>query len=214
MKICKHLFLLVVIAVTVQKSRAQEIVNLSEVDSIIRSQPGYVLKRGIYKNYQEFLNNSPSITREFKVDQKTKSEKALIKGICAVGLDVLSGQEKIGQVWGFCDGNAVYYNHSIFENKYWKLQYIGPNPFFFHGRQIRTAQGLLNAGFDGTFVDLYFITDKGKSRLANDGYLSRLFKSEPSLRDYDYDPNKKGDNTKQQYLRKYNSLTLAKQMKQ
>jgi hypothetical protein len=70
------------------------------------------LKKGIYKTFEEFKNNSPSIPLEFEI----LSGKILYGGLNIhndtlynLKVDKDKAQE-IGLIWGFCDGKYAYIN--------------------------------------------------------------------------------------------------------
>jgi hypothetical protein len=92
-----------------------------------------ILKKGLYKSYEEFLNNAPSVSEDFSVTTFIKSETD--STIIAANYSLNSNSKKISPVWGFCDGASVYVNCSkpfsisLSSNRYWKLQSLGPYPY-------------------------------------------------------------------------------------
>ena len=88
------------------------------------------LKKGFYRNYEEFINNNPSDTTDFIVNKfvKSKSDSAVF----GAEYTLVDSTKKVHHVWGFCDGTSVFinYSESPFTKHYWKLLGLGPNAFF------------------------------------------------------------------------------------
>jgi hypothetical protein len=185
-------------------------INVSEVNVVWKARPNmYPLKRGFYKTYAEFLENAPSIQRTFTLVEKTKSEERKARGICAVNFDIKEGEDKVGRIWGFCDGNAVYAKVNRLEGKYWKLEYIGPHSYFIHVSQVRSLGTLIAASALGT-REFSFIANDGKMVQIFTSGLKRLLKQCPGLdEEFESDPNKKDEEVKKKYLRRLNEY-LAK----
>ncbi len=78
-------------------------------------------KEGLYKTYEEFINNSPSITTAFTVRQKNNMGEHYT-------FDMIDGS-KVGKVFGFCDGITIYV-HGLRLEGFHKLDYVGPYSFF------------------------------------------------------------------------------------
>ncbi len=79
------------------------------------------LKMGLYKTYEEFINNSPSITTAFIVRQKNNMGEHYT-------FDTKDGS-KVGKVFGFCDGTIIYV-HGLRLEGFHKLDYVGRYSFF------------------------------------------------------------------------------------
>jgi hypothetical protein len=185
-------------------------INVSEVNAVWKAKSNmYPLKRGFYKTYAEFLRNEPSIERTFTLIEKTKSEDRKLRGICAVNFDIKEGEDKVGRIWGFCDGNAVYAKVAKMEGKYWKLEYIGPHSYFIHVAQVRSFTMLLVASAIGTREFSYFADDGKMVQIFARG-LKKLFKQCPGLDvEFENDVNKKDEEVQKKYLRRLNEY-LAK----
>lgn len=72
-----------------------------------------ILKKGIYRNFQELKTNNPSIPMEYKVEQFQEGfdlfkASNLAKSYKLI-IDKSTGKE-FGKVYGFCDGINVYIN--------------------------------------------------------------------------------------------------------
>jgi hypothetical protein len=103
---------------------------------------GVILNRGIYKTYDEFKNNSPSIPLDF----------GIVSADTGVLYRLKIDKEKtdlFGVVWGFCDGKNAYinldYNMSrkrIFrpDSEFSKITYLGRYCYF---RTYQPGAGLI-----------------------------------------------------------------------
>lgn len=101
-----------------------------------------VLKKGFYKNFQEYLDNAPSISMAgFRVTKfiKSKTDSTI------VGADFLGDYttHHVGHIWGFCDGENVYisYSRSMVDKRYWKAQCLGRHPFINYAEKNIVAFG-------------------------------------------------------------------------
>ena len=64
------------------------------------------LKKGFYKDYNEYLNNSPSIIRDFTIQFVPRDEfDSTIIGAKCILIDT---SEKLPLTWGFSDGMHAY----------------------------------------------------------------------------------------------------------
>ena len=68
------------------------------------------LKRGVYKTFEEFKNNTPNTEDQFYVDKKERKRKNW-KGTYSVTPRFEEGGKKIKYIWGFCDGEQAYVFH-------------------------------------------------------------------------------------------------------
>ena len=68
------------------------------------------LKRGIYLTYEQFVNNNPIVTDSFYVDTKERKRKNW-KGTNSLIPRYAKTGQRITNVWGFCDGTAVFVYH-------------------------------------------------------------------------------------------------------
>ena len=120
-----------------------------------QSQPSIIndtiLKTGIYKNFQEFKTNSPSI--EFNYDILTKDEPYGFLGLSKVAVYRIDIEKKkavdIGEVFGFCDGKHIYINDDDRmlnpKTNFRRIEYLGAYGYFestFHSISNYTGQGI------------------------------------------------------------------------
>ncbi len=86
-------------------------------------------KKGFYKNYNEFITNSPSITYDFTITNLSKDTNDTLD--TRVDYTLLDSSKHTGRVWGFCDGKDVYvkHNNTTVTSTFLKL-HIGRCSFF------------------------------------------------------------------------------------
>lgn len=66
------------------------------------------LKKGVYKSFKEFTNNSPSIP-DYRIEKNERSSKLIVEK---------DGQEfPVKNIWGFCDGERIFIqcNNNFFQ---------------------------------------------------------------------------------------------------
>ncbi|MCX6246569.1 MAG: hypothetical protein NTW10_02445 [Bacteroidetes bacterium] len=105
------------------------------------------LKKGIYKTYQEFKLNSPSIPLDYNIQAEilvysnlSQVEAFTHRDTCYTLKIEKEKANETGTVWGFCDGKNVYINREtsissgkvIFKpySKFYKLLFIGRYCYF------------------------------------------------------------------------------------
>lgn len=109
-------YLLIIIFLTVKT-------NASSAQAILS---GEKLKKGIYKNYDEFINNSPSIDYELAVRKRNENAVKNNGGgyYEIIGVNIKEGQKRllssalIKNNFGYCDGNNIYVFDQFLHNKY------------------------------------------------------------------------------------------------
>lgn len=75
-----------------------------------------VKKAGIYRTFEEFRDNKPSIILDFKVYKQDRKLSALLnsKRFPAYGVDIdIKVGENVGEVYGFCDGKDIYLTRNL-----------------------------------------------------------------------------------------------------
>ncbi|MBI3218676.1 MAG: hypothetical protein HYZ44_04130 [Bacteroidetes bacterium] len=149
------------------------------------------LKRGIYKTYEEFINNSPSITNEFSV-----KEKNTVRGGSPFDFEISDGT-KVGKVFGFCDGKYVYMK-GLRMGGFCKVDYVGRYSFFNYGTH---GVGVAAMAVPGHLV---IVDDGGKYRDGTVNFVSKFIRSSnPTLADeFDKLTDKKAK--REEYLIKLN----------
>ncbi len=82
-----------------------------ELPEILKTQQ---YKRGIYKDFGEFLKNAPSITDKFIIDSES-SDKKIEKGSAVYHLTMLDSiytRKNMKKFWGVCDGTQIFVNEA------------------------------------------------------------------------------------------------------
>ena len=87
-------------------------------------------KRGIYKTYEEYMDNSPSVEGEFTVKPLpiSKNNPLIAEG------DVDYDGKRPKKIWGVSDGEYVYIRVMVgrfLKNHYFRLQCDGPQPYIY-----------------------------------------------------------------------------------
>ena len=88
-------------------------------------------KRGVYKTYEEYLDNSPSVDAQFTVQPLRLTKNNPL--VAEADVDYKGGRPK--KIWGLSDGENVYIRVPVgqfFKNHYFKLQCDGPQPYIFY----------------------------------------------------------------------------------
>lgn len=87
-------------------------------------------KRGVYRTYEEYLNDSPSVDAEFTLTPKQISRN---NDLIAEAIVDYKG-ERPKKLWGLSDGKHVYIRAvagQFFKNHYFRLQCDGPMPYIY-----------------------------------------------------------------------------------
>lgn len=93
-------------------------------------------KKGIYKSFEEFKYNNPSIELKNEITAKSRKLGILDKDpIIFYRIDISKKEGKmIGEVYGFSDGKYVYINESMPKlgpkTEFSKIEYIGEYCYF------------------------------------------------------------------------------------
>jgi hypothetical protein len=127
------------------------------------------LKRGLYKTYSEFINNSPSITTEFIVKQRNT-----LNGGSPWDFETKDGT-KVGSIYGFCDGSTVYLK-GVRMSGYCKVEYIGTYSFF---NYVTHGVGLISMAIPDHLV---IVDDTGEYQDGTVNFVSRFIRSKDPVR--------------------------------
>lgn len=131
----KELIIIILFTVTSISSYSQ--VDSTEVDDdkdtttqIVQLNKIIPHKRGVYKTYEEYINNSPSVDAEFTLKPLQISRHNPL--IAEAVVDYKGKRPK--KIWGLSDGQYVYLrvmSGQFFQNHYFRLQCDGPVPYIF-----------------------------------------------------------------------------------
>ena len=125
-----------VLNLSIEKAKVQKYFNSNaiakenqhKIDTAERIYNAKVLKKGLYKNFTEFITNSPSTTKEFTVVERTQADLMFMHG-SEYTFKVLGSNIEESDVYGFCDGKDVFINYDH-PKGYCKMECIGPYTFF------------------------------------------------------------------------------------
>jgi hypothetical protein len=151
------------------------------------------LVRGLYKNYQEFLYNSPSYKTQFTALAKVVNKKD--SSIMAARPAFPKGEKTPMDIWGFCTGDEVFvkYNGMSSETYYWKLESIGAYSYFAASPEkylvvlpmpVPAMPGVLVMSTGKSQTDnsfLLVIDTKGKIRRPDFTLMKKFLKPHPTL---------------------------------
>jgi hypothetical protein len=151
------------------------------------------LKKGIYKSYNEFINNFPSVTQEFTV-----KNKSTVRGGSPFDFESKDGS-KVDDAYGFCDGTNVYLK-GLRMGGYCKVEYIGRYPFF---NYVTHGVGLTAMAVPGHLV---IVDENGKYQDGTVNYVSKFIRSKnPALAD-EFDKLEDRKSKRAEYLIKLNEF--------
>lgn len=180
-------------------------------------------KRGVYKTYEEYVNNSPSIEVEFIVTPLLISKNNPL--IAEAEVEYKDNRPK--KIWGVCDGEYVYIRvmvGSFFKNHYFRLQCDGPSPYIFFIEKpvflVLGAGSIAFAAVAGTsvalppFVSISIVRNETNYMkpilLATDKRVKNYLKEYPDLLEAFENEKKHNKATKAKYLTMYNNRKLGK----
>lgn len=95
------------------------------VASLYAQQPAQ-RQTGIYKTYQEFLENKPSITKAFAVMVDTTIDFERRDTVLRAFYRYKEDKKKVKNVWGLCDSGVVYAN---LDEGFTPVSYVGRYSF-------------------------------------------------------------------------------------
>jgi hypothetical protein len=148
-----------------------------------------VLRPGFYKDYREYIDNAPSITVpvDFTYISISKNDSAII----GATYKTKDGSKITGHLWGFCDGKDVYieYSPSLLSTRYWRLESLGPHPFFSYPDKTVAAMGpplmavatVALTASQPPLLKLRTIDEDGKTSVASLKRVEEWLEPEPDL---------------------------------
>ncbi len=180
-------------------------------------------KRGVYKTYEEYINNSPSVEAEFTLIPLQISKKNPL--IAEADVDYKGKRPK--KIWGVSDGENVYIRVTVgqfFKNHYFRLQCDGPSPYIYLVENtvfLPAGLGLVTMAVVGAtsaalppFVSLSIVRDHTnymKPVIMATGYLVKKYLKEyPDLLEAYVKEGKHNKATLAKYLTQYNNRKLGR----
>lgn len=178
-------------------------------------------KRGVYKTYEEYVNNSPSVEAEFKLNPLKISKNNPL--IAEADVDYVGKRPK--KIWGVCDGENVYIRVMVgqfFKNHYFKLQCDGPRPYIYYvenpvflplgaGVVVAATVAATSAALP-PFVSLNLVRDETNYLkpvlAATQNWIRKYLSDYPDMLEaYNNEP-KRNKATKVKYLTEYNNRKI------
>jgi hypothetical protein len=179
-------------------------------------------KRGVYKTYEEYISNSPSVDADFTL---TPLQISRHNPLVAEGKVKYKGKRP-KKIWGVSDGEYVYIKvmtGQFFKNHYFRLQCDGPQPYIYIVDKSIVVAGGLGLAVMATvaatsaalppFVTLSIVRDETNYMkpvlLATNARVKRYLKDYPDLLEaYEKEP-KHNKATRAKYLTEYNKRKLG-----
>ena len=178
-------------------------------------------KRGVYKTYEEYLSNSPSVAATFSVQPLRLTKNNPL--VAEADVDYTGGRPK--KIWGVSDGENVYIRVTVgqfFKNHYFKLQCDGPQPYIFYVEKpvfLPLGAGLVVAATVAAtsaalppFVSLMVVRDETNyfkpTLMATSARVKRYLAAFPDLLEaYNNEPNH-NKATRARYITAYNKRKM------
>ena len=178
-------------------------------------------KRGVYKTYEEYLSNSPSVAATFSVQPLRLTKNNPL--VAEADIDYTGGRPK--KIWGVSDGENVYIRVTVgqfFKNHYFKLQCDGPQPYIFYVEKpvfLPLGAGLVVAATVAAtsaalppFVSLMVVRDETNyfkpTLMATSARVKRYLEAFPDLLEaYNNEPNH-NKATRARYITAYNKRKM------
>lgn len=174
------------------------------------------LQQGIYKTFEEFLTNSPSILSPFQIVTES-GEHRIERGTADYRLvlrDSVIRRKELRNFWGVCDGQSVYINETNYGGalNFKKLHGLGRYCYFKgtmvdasrNAHMVGGALAVAAVSIDGDYPYIFNINN-GKFFLLDKAILKTILKKDPELDSiYDEEERKSKKNTLLAYIIKYN----------
>jgi hypothetical protein len=177
-----------------------------------------VYKKGIYKTFEEFKTNSPSIELKYPVTSYTS--KLTMDDWTSYRLDISKEEsEAIGPVYGFCNGYSIYVApkpREIYKLLFEQVLYVGQYSFFQDQEgselQLVIANGGIGVGTGGPkpIVDKIINMETGEIIMLTNGEMKKLLSDNPTLL-AEFKKDSKKEFRRMKYLKRYLGAKAAKQ---
>lgn len=182
------------------------------VASLYAQQPAQ-RQTGIYKTYQEFLENKPSITKAFAVVRDTsimfdELREIMDTTVKKVKYRFLDGSKIEKNIWGLCDSNTVFV--SLSNDGLIVVDHLGKYPYMLYMKRAKmpfnpkNTKGLVRAINGEKDETLAYIDETGKCVDVNTSSLVKLLKPYKELYEAFISEKKKDNTVYEKYLRLIN----------
>lgn len=197
-------------SVVVPRDAAQ---SAAEKDIVKCSQP----KKGLYRSFEEFRRNSPSITRDFELVNRSGNQKPADGGLDLVLKDTLVSPRIVHkEMWGFSTGKAVYVNAHNFQrgDGFYELLHVGRYSYVegldpMAPTKKRSGTTAAFASRTDNKVGYLLNLNNGKFYLLNQEALEKILSQDAALLQQFQQEDKRGDKATRRelmfrYVRLYN----------
>ncbi|WP_207494493.1 hypothetical protein [Aridibaculum aurantiacum] len=178
-------------------------------------------KKGVYKTYEEYRDNSPSIEAEFTVKPLYISRNNPL--VAEADVSFIGKRPK--KIWGISDGENVYVRvilGNFFQNHYFRLQCNGPVPYIYLVENPVFVPGGLGLAVAATvaatsaalppFVTLSIVREETNYMkpvlMATNSRVKRYLKEYPELLEAYEKEARHNKATKAKYLTEYNNRKI------
>jgi hypothetical protein len=180
-------------------------------------------EKGVYKDFSEFLHNSPSITNDFEI-MPLSGERRIEKGIAdfkLIMLDSAVRRRDAKKFWGACDGESIYVNEMGYDGpfRFKKIHGIGRYCYFNGSAPVNyapiaaTGGGLIGGAITGAAIGAtnphvpYILNiNNGKFFILDKKLLRIILKQDKELLTrYEAAQRKNKDEVLVSYIKEYNS---------
>lgn len=180
---------------------------------------------GIYKTYQEFLDNKPSITKEFRLISDTSLEfnentQKIDTVFGKLKYAFIDGSKITKDIWGLCDSNRVYivlknfnivhvahldkYSYTYFMRRAGFTIFLPTNLIPLGVAATLTAVSAATSGKIYGDLLLGYIDEKGKFYEIDTPRMFKILLLQKDLHDAFWDEKKKNTAVNEKYLRLFN----------
>lgn len=171
-----------------------------------------VYKKGIYRNFEEFKTNSPSIEMNHAV--KSNSSPMPMNDWTSYSIDIPKDDSKaIGPVYGFCNGHSIYVTsgkpEEMHKPAFEQVLYVGPYSFYQDQGGLSVMPVMTPGGMGvGMTTGSMPIYDKiinmktGEVTILTNGTLKKMMADNPQLLS-EFKKDSKKEFRRMKYLKRY-----------
>ncbi|MGZ3865603.1 MAG: hypothetical protein ACXVC6_05815 [Bacteroidia bacterium] len=181
-----------------QKMRDEEQRKFDAIEKIYEAKE---LKKGLYKSSREFITNSPSVTKEFRVIERSIPELLMFHG-GEYRYKLADSTVDDVEILGFCDGKNVYYNYDL-PKGFCKMEYVGPYSFFTYTVHGTGAYALIPD-------ELVTMDERGNFTRVSVNNLEELLQAKSPEIAKEYSKEKHKREKRKEYLVKLNEYLVSK----
>ncbi len=179
------------------------------VNDILKTQ---VFRKGVYRTFEEFRTNSPSITSNYYIEERTGAQEYWLnkdnKKVRILNEHSGKYEKEEDYIWGYCDGDNIYVLYALDDyssENFCKLIVRGKfSVFMYQGYGNAATYWLLRMKMYMT-KEFFFDIDKGEFKKLNNVNLEKMLKINTALYNrFTFEPNKKA--LRYEYIKVLNNL--------